>query len=65
MNNLLLEPSVLHQGAPALVLDANRCACGHPQTEHDAVGLRYCKATSAAALTRGCICRSAPAKRDR
>ncbi|MGW6442817.1 RGCVC family protein [Lentzea sp. NPDC055074] len=34
------------------------CAvCPHARHEHDPLGARYCAATMAAALTRGCICR--------
>ena len=57
MANLLL--------APALVIDTSQCACGHQASEHDAVGRRYCEATSSAELIRGCICRSASAKPKR
>lgn len=57
MANLLL--------APELVIDTSRCACGHPQSEHDAVGRRFCEATSSSELIRGCICRSAPARPSR
>ncbi|WP_352236001.1 RGCVC family protein [Lentzea sp. NBRC 102530] len=33
------------------------CAvCPHPWAEHDLFGVRYCTATAAAALARGCIC---------
>ncbi|HUQ56342.1 RGCVC family protein [Lentzea sp.] len=31
--------------------------CPHPWREHDQLGARYCAATTASALTRGCICR--------
>jgi hypothetical protein len=30
--------------------------CDHRQTEHDPIARRYCAATLANALTRGCIC---------
>jgi hypothetical protein len=37
----------------------NKCpACAHPWDEHDVISARYCTATSAGALTRGCICTS-------
>ncbi|WP_157984536.1 RGCVC family protein [Lentzea terrae] len=37
---------------------ADICAvCPHPWHEHDPLGVRYCAATTAAALSRGCICR--------
>ncbi|WP_223165657.1 RGCVC family protein [Lentzea indica] len=32
-------------------------ACPHPLHEHDALGVRYCTATTVFALPRGCICR--------
>jgi hypothetical protein len=31
--------------------------CPHPAAAHDAIGLRFCRATLAGALTRGCSCR--------
>ena len=35
-----------------------RCQmCEHPADSHDALSRRYCAATAAGALTRGCICR--------
>jgi hypothetical protein len=30
--------------------------CPHPVAAHDAISLRFCSATRAAALTRGCVC---------
>jgi hypothetical protein len=33
------------------------CAtCPHPLDAHDPISLRFCSATRAAALTRGCVC---------
>lgn len=32
------------------------CECGHAVNQHDAIGSRYCDATLAGALPRGCIC---------
>ena len=32
--------------------------CPHPAEDHDAIGRRFCQATQAGALTRGCICRA-------
>ena len=37
--------------------DAACGVCSHAHAHHDAIGLRFCRATAAAALTRGCICR--------
>lgn len=37
---------------------AGICAvCPHPSHEHDPIGVRYCVATTAGALSRDCICR--------
>jgi hypothetical protein len=33
--------------------------CPHALSAHDAISLRFCSATRAAALTRGCVCPSA------
>jgi hypothetical protein len=34
------------------------CAvCEHQLADHDATALRYCRATQAQALSRGCVCR--------
>jgi hypothetical protein len=30
--------------------------CPHPLDQHDAIAQRFCTATSAGALSRGCIC---------
>ncbi|MGH3377243.1 MAG: RGCVC family protein [Actinoallomurus sp.] len=32
------------------------CACGHPVADHDPVAARYCRATAAGSLLRGCVC---------
>jgi hypothetical protein len=38
--------------APAAV-----CAvCPHPLAAHDAISRRFCQATQAHAMTRGCVC---------
>jgi hypothetical protein len=35
-----------------------RCpACGHPADAHDVIATRFCAATTARALPRGCACR--------
>lgn len=37
---------------------ADACVvCPHPWHEHDPIGVRYCTATTASELSRGCICR--------
>jgi hypothetical protein len=32
-------------------------ACAHAASAHDAIGLRFCRATLVGAIPRGCICR--------
>jgi hypothetical protein len=32
-------------------------ACPHPLAEHDPIGSRFCRATTAGGFDRGCICR--------
>jgi hypothetical protein len=32
--------------------------CPHPLRSHDAISLRFCSATRAAAIPRGCVCPS-------
>jgi hypothetical protein len=45
-------------GFPDLeVVDMATCpACPHPLVTHDAIGTRFCRATIARALRRGCTC---------
>jgi hypothetical protein len=49
-------------GAARGVADADRpdvvkCpVCPHPTAAHDAIGARFCRATIAKALARGCVC---------
>lgn len=31
-------------------------ACPHPVATHDAIGTRFCRATTANTLSRGCVC---------
>jgi hypothetical protein len=38
--------------------DAACDVCPHGVSGHDAIGLRFCRATLKGAITRGCICRS-------
>ncbi|WP_158102597.1 RGCVC family protein [Lentzea kentuckyensis] len=54
-----MPTSELRIAVPAGHSDAAAiCAvCPHPSHEHDPIGVRYCTATMAAALPRGCICR--------
>jgi hypothetical protein len=30
--------------------------CAHPLSAHDMISTRFCSATAAGALTRGCVC---------
>ncbi len=46
-------PGVTRCPAPSPACDA----CRHDLDGHDAIGRRFCSATVAGALTRGCICR--------
>jgi hypothetical protein len=49
---------VITATADAVTMLVETCdACDHEQTEHDPIARRYCAATLANALTRGCICR--------
>jgi hypothetical protein len=32
------------------------CPCGHDADEHDSLASRYCRATAAGGLDRGCMC---------
>jgi hypothetical protein len=54
------EVSVLPTRAPTREDDAaiGRCAaCTHPLEAHDVIAVRFCAATTARALPRGCACR--------
>jgi hypothetical protein len=47
------------EGTPQ-ILDDPRCdVCPHPVVDHDAIALRFCRATLAAAIPRGCVCQLA------
>lgn len=40
--------------------DEARCgSCPHPLAAHDRIGLRFCRATRAGDIDRGCVCRVA------
>jgi hypothetical protein len=46
--------------APDAPQDEARCAsCPHPLAAHDPIGLRFCRATRAGDISRGCVCRVA------
>ena len=36
------------------------CPCGHPWDQHDRIAERYCRATAAGGLDRGCFCLPEP-----
>jgi hypothetical protein len=55
----MTTPTATPQPVPTL-----SCECGHLPVEHDRVALRYCQATLAAGLERGCICPPAQALPD-
>jgi hypothetical protein len=38
--------------------DAGCPACAHALSDHDPIGARFCRATVAGGLSRGCVCRS-------
>jgi hypothetical protein len=39
--------------------ETGACAvCAHPIAGHDRISLRFCQATQASAMTRGCACPS-------
>jgi hypothetical protein len=46
-----LDPGTLNQ------VDEACAVCPHPAATHDSLGQRFCRATLAGAITRGCICR--------
>jgi hypothetical protein len=39
--------------------DAMCSVCPHPVDGHDAIGLRFCRATATGGIDRGCVCRPA------
>ena len=58
-------PAVARVGRPhgpeatsQLMDEEPRCdVCPHPVADHDAIGLRFCRATRNAGTGRGCACR--------
>ena len=51
-------PSAADTSSGELLQDPDCDVCAHPAAGHDAVAQRFCSATHARVLTRGCICRS-------
>jgi hypothetical protein len=57
---MISAPSVSEAPPPALA-EVGACpACPHPLADHDAISLRFCRATedhrADATTTRGCVC---------
>jgi hypothetical protein len=55
-----VTPALLEdRGEDAPTAAAPACAgCPHGIDAHDAIALRYCRATVAGALDRGCVCQT-------
>jgi hypothetical protein len=55
-----MTPAPIAATAPDRTLaETGACAvCPHALAAHDAISLRFCHATQAAATTRGCVCPS-------
>ena len=51
------------QVGPPTTTASDQCGCGHLDQAHDVIAARFCAATIAAALTRACICHTAPTLR--
>jgi hypothetical protein len=47
------------EAPPRSAADAGCDVCPHPVGDHDAIALRFCRATRNTAITRGCVCRGA------
>jgi hypothetical protein len=47
------------EAIPRSVDDPGCDVCPHPVVGHDAIALRFCRATVAAAIVRGCVCQLA------
>lgn len=59
MTNSAPVPQSQFPTAAVTAAESDACStCPHSLERHDATALRYCAATLAAALSRGCICRS-------
>jgi hypothetical protein len=55
-----MTPAPIVLRTPGRVVDeSGACAvCPHALATHDAISVRFCQATQAAATTRGCVCPS-------
>jgi len=47
------------EATPQFVDDPICDVCPHPFIDHDAIALRFCRATMASATVRSCVCRPA------
>jgi hypothetical protein len=47
------------QATPQSVDDAGCDVCRHTVADHDAIALRFCRATKNASTLRGCVCQPA------
>jgi hypothetical protein len=57
MNAVAAHDPVEAQRRPATATTGPSCAvCDHEVDQHDSISRRYCQATQAHALPRGCIC---------
>jgi hypothetical protein len=51
------EPSIIEAETGADALATRICpVCPHLSVAHDTIGSRYCDATGAGELSRGCVC---------
>jgi hypothetical protein len=51
-----VRPTRLSGTAPPPSATPGCDVCPHAVTQHDAIGLRFCRATRDSALDRGCVC---------
>jgi hypothetical protein len=57
---MTVPSTTLNKPAADTDAHAGTCpVCPHPLADHDPIGLRFCRATAAAAVSRGCVCRPA------
>lgn len=56
--------STIHENRQATT-PSPLCHCGHDLRAHDAIAGRYCQATKAADVIRGCACGPIPPRQTR